>query len=141
MFKWLALTSLLFLTACTDPIIGVPGGKLKGEPSPLPESWSSVPDVIQVEFRPSNPYSINIWAVVDGGNIHVATTETKWVPFLEADNLVTVRIDGKLYELRAQKVDSEEDAMSIGAAYTAKYDYEMSGDWTELNAYRLIARH
>jgi len=141
MFKWLALSSLLFLTACTDPFIGVPGGKLKGEPSPLPASWSSVPDVIQVEFRPSNPYSINIWAVVDGGNIHVATTATKWVPFIEANNQVTVRIDGKLYEMLALKVDTEEDAMSVAAAYTAKYDYEMSDDWTELNAYRLVARN
>ena len=140
MIKWLALSSLLFLTACTDPFIGVPGGQLKGEPSPLPESWSSVPDVIQVEFRPSDPYSINIWAVVDGGNIHVATAESKWIPFLEANNLVTVRIDGKLYELQAQKVDSEEDAMSVAAAYTSKYDYEMTGDWKDINAYRLVAR-
>jgi hypothetical protein len=141
MFKWLALTSLLLLAACTDPIIGVPGGKLKGELSPLPDTWSSVPDVIQVEFRPSDPYSINIWAVVDGGNIHLATTETKWVPFLEANNLVTVRIEGKLYELQAQKLDSEEGAMSLAAAYIAKYEYEMPDDWTELNAYRLVARH
>jgi hypothetical protein len=141
MLKWLTLTSLLLLAACTDPLIGVPGGKLKGELSPLPDAWSSVPDVIQVEFRPSNPYSINIWAVVDGGNIHVATTETKWVPFLEANNLVTVRIDGKLFELQAQKVDIEKDAMSLAAAYTTKYEYEMSDDWTELNAYRLVARH
>lgn len=141
MFKWLALTSLLFLTACTDPFISVPGGQLKGEPSPLPESWSSVPDVIQVEFRPTDPYSINIWAVVDAGNIHIATAESKWVPFLKANSLVTVRIDGKLYELQAQKLKNEDEAMSIAAAYTAKYDYEMSDDWTELNAYRLIARH
>ncbi len=141
MFKWLTLTTLLFLTACTDPFIGIPGGKLKGETSQLPAALASVPDVIQVEFRPSNPYSINIWAVVEGGDIHIATTATKRVPFLEANNLVTVKVDGKLYELQAQKVNTEEEATALAAAYTEKYDYEMSGDWTELNAYRLIARH
>ena len=141
MYKWLALTSLLFLAACTDPFIGIPGGQLKGEATSAPDSWTSVPDVIQLELRPADPYSINIWAVADEGNLYVATTETKWVPFIAENNAVRVRFDGKVYELQAQKVETEAEAMSLSAAYSAKYEYVMSGDWTELNAFRLVARN
>ena len=141
MYKWLALLCLLLLSGCIDPVIGVPGGKLKGQVSPVQDAWSSVPDVIQLEVRPTDPYSVNIWAVVDGGNIHVATADAKWVPFIQANNNVRVRVEGKVYELQAQIVDSEEAVISLTKAYADKYEYTMSGDWTEFNAYQLVPRH
>lgn len=129
----------LFITGCSDPIVMIPGGKLKGEITPVPESWSSVPDVVQLEVQPSDPYSLNIWAVVAAGKLHVATRAAKWVPMLAEDSNVRVRIDGKLYELTARKLTTVGDLEIAAKAYLEKYDLDEPLD-TETAVYALTAR-
>ncbi|MBL6690779.1 MAG: hypothetical protein ISP91_10340 [Pseudomonadales bacterium] len=134
-------TFMLFLCACTDPVIGVPGGKLKGEEIKAPDSWSSVPDVVQLEMRPDDPYSINIWAAVANDTLYIATLDAKWLNFIREDNRVRVRMDRKIYRLAASEVTGEEEKLAVGEAYTDKYDYEMSPeDLTVANVFRLTPR-
>ncbi|MGI9323185.1 MAG: hypothetical protein ACR2PJ_06355 [Pseudomonadales bacterium] len=139
--SFLILLLVLRLVACSDPFIGIPGGELQGTLTEVPASWGEVPDTIQFETRPSDPYSINIWAVVVDGDLYVATKEANWVPFIAADPRVRVRIDGKLYELTATRTVSDEDMVALTAAYSAKYDYAFTDDeGDEAQAFRLTAR-
>ena len=135
------LAFLLTLVGCTDPLISVPGGKLKGEPAAAPASWSSVPDVIQLETRPDDPYSVNIWALVESGNLYLATENARWLAHIRADDRVRVRIEGMLYALRAEKVTEVEEMNRLAAAYKKKYDYEIdTTSFASANAFRLMAR-
>jgi len=135
------LALLLTLVGCTDPLISVPGGKLNGEPTAAPASWSSVPDVIQLETRPDDPYSVNIWALVKSGNLYLATENARWLAHIKADDRVRVRIDGMLYALRAEQVTEVEEMNRLAAAYREKYEYEIeSTSFASANAFRLVAR-
>jgi len=135
------LALLLTLVGCTDPLISVPGGKLNGEPTAAPASWSSVPDVIQLETRPDDPYSVNIWALVESGNLYLATENARWLAHIKADDRVRVRIDGMLYALRAEQVTEVEEMNRLAAAYREKYEYEIeSTSFASANAFRLVAR-
>ncbi len=137
----LILILITSLTACTDPLISIPGGKLKGDVVPPPKSWESVPDVIQLEMQPSNPYSINIWGVVNEGDLYVATADSKWVPFILADNKVRVRMEGKIFELTANLVEDVDTQRRVGDAYTEKYNYTADPDeFLDAKLFRLTGR-
>ena len=129
------------LSGCTGPVIGIPGGKLSGEIVATPTTWGTVPDVVQLEMRPTDPYSINIWAVVSNNRLYVATQGAKWLPFIRSDSRVRVRMDGKIYELRATEVTDKDEKMAAGQVYIEKYDYELSADdLTSANVFRLTPR-
>ena len=138
----LALLSLtILLTGCSDPLVGIPGKALSGDTVAIPESWTDVPDVVQLELRPSEPYSINIWAVTANNHLYVATEGTKWIPFISEDNRVKVRMDSSLYELVATLAIDPEERRSVGNAFVTKYDYELSEeDMTNMQVFRLTAK-
>ena len=133
---------ILLLTACTDPLISIPGGRLSGEAASVPAKWTSVPDVVQVEFRPDDPYSINIWAVVTDGALYIATQDARWVPMIEANPEVRFRVDEKVYEMKAVRVTDETRAQTIGKTYEQKYDYTMDADQSLASAdvFQLVPR-
>jgi hypothetical protein len=118
----------LLLTAwagCSDPFLTLPGGELEGEPAPVPEDWGFTDAVstIQIETRPEDPYSVNIWVVAmeDVLYLHAGATRATWVEHLEADPRLRVRIEGRLYELSAARVGSVEEFARFADAYEAKY--------------------
>ena len=127
-----ALT-LLLVAACSDPIIMLPGGALSGKPATPPADWSMLESIetIQVEFRPADPYSINIWAVGLGPDLYIATGAdgTRWSPMAEADPNVRVRIDGNVYELAAHRVTAPEDVHRVANAYGGKYELDGQDNW------------
>ena len=129
----------LIITGCTEPLVMIPGGKLKGDVVPVPENWTEVPEVVQLEVQPLDPYSLNIWAVIANGHLHVATQQAKWVPMLAADSDVRVKIDGKIYELTAEKLTKVGELEAVEQAYRKKYELEESM-LTETRVYRLTAR-
>ncbi len=54
----LSITLLLTMIAsCGGPLSMIPGGELSGDVKSAPLTWATVPDTIQVETRPSDPYS------------------------------------------------------------------------------------
>ena len=139
----LVLLLTLSLAACSEPFIGIPGGELQGTLTKAPASWGEVPDTVQLETRPSDPYSINIWAVSILGNLYVATTgDANWLAFIAADPRVRLRIDGKLYELLATRTTNAAEMAAVAEAYAAKYDYSSmkDGDLSEVRLFRLTPR-
>ena len=137
------LPVLLLAAACTDPFVVIPGGKLQGEITAIPEDWGVVPEVIQLEVRPDNPYSVNIWGLADNGNLYVATQDAKWAPMITADERVRVRIEDSLYELKATRVQDEREIANVVESYARKYNMDPNdGSWAETGqVFRLTARN
>ena len=125
----LAMACLMVIAGCSEPLYTIPGGELAGPEREAPGKWSQVPDTIQLETRPTEPYSINIWAVAMGGDLYVATGPegANWTPYIEADPGVRVRFDEELYPLRAVLVDDADEHAQVTAVYEEKYG--MGTDW------------
>ncbi|MEM7221025.1 MAG: hypothetical protein AAF515_21880 [Pseudomonadota bacterium] len=117
---------LLFMTACSEPFVVLPGGQLPGKVAAPPALWGDVPETIDIESRPDDPYSVIVWAVGLGPDLYVATSGegTNWTRHFDANPLMRARIDSTLYELSAVKIGDPTEMARVIAAYEAKYDTE-----------------
>ena len=123
------LLAALLLTAavagCGGPCVLLPGGALDGTSVSVPESWSFTDDVdtVQLETRPADPYSVNIWVIALGENlyVHAGDNRSRWVENMEADASVRLRIDDSIYELLAARVEDQEEFDRFSDAYEQKY--------------------
>ena len=122
----LALLALaLPLAACSGPIFLLPGGALEGTTQPAPESWAFTDDVktIQLETRPADPYSVNIWVIALDPNlyVHAGASRSTWIEAMEADPNVRLRVDESIYELSAARVETQDEFDRFSDAYEKKY--------------------
>lgn len=124
----LALTLLVSagpLAGCREPFVLLPGRALEGEVASPPENWSFTDEVstVQLETRPSDPYSVNIWATAAGNElyVHAGANRSAWVEHIEADPAVRLRVNGSIYELVASRVESQEEFDRFADAYEHKY--------------------
>lgn len=121
------------LAGCDEPFIVLSGGALSGEVVEPPADWSAVDhvEIVQLETRPEDPYSVNIWAVALGHDLYVATGEdgTNWTENLRSDPNVRLRADGKIYQLRATPVSDPDERAAVAAAYVRKYDVDADDNW------------
>ena len=135
MRSWLLVALALVLTGC-GPLVMIPGGELSGEVVSSPADWAFTDaiDTVQLETRPEDPYSVNVWAVSARGALYIAAgggAESEWARHIAADPRVRLRADGRLYELRAERTDSDEERSAFLEAAQAKYDFEPSEDETD----------
>ena len=123
------------LSGCAEPFIVMAGGQLSGEVTDPPADWSEFNDeeIIQLETRPEDPYSVNIWMIASGPDLYVATGDdpTRWSNILDENPDVRVRIRGRIYELEAYRVEDVEEKTAIGAEYVRKYDVDDDDNWVE----------
>ena len=92
------------LLGCGGPMLIFPGGALSGEVVEQPvENWSFVDSsFVDLEVRPSDPYSVELNYVVRDGKLYIDPAEgRKWLDYIREDPRVRVRFDGKVYPLRA----------------------------------------
>jgi len=129
---WVATLGLAM--AC-EPLSMLPGGTLSGEVRSAPDEWSMATDleVIQLETRLADPYSINIWGASLGPDLYVATGGggTTWTEFIAKDPRVRVRIGEVIYELTAVQVDDAPEKARVAAAYVAKYALDPQDNWVD----------
>lgn len=127
----LGFACLLAAAGCSEPFVTIPGGELAGQVLNPPEIWADVPDTVQLETRPENPYSINIWSVGLGPDLYVATGPdgTAWTEFIELDPNVRVRLGDGLYRLQARVVDEADARKQVVRAYADKYDVDPLDGW------------
>ena len=80
-------------------------------------------ETCQLETRPQDPYSVNIWAVGIGPHlyIHAGANRSSWVEHMESNPEVRVRVEGTLYELRASRVEGQGEFDRFSDAYEEKY--------------------
>ena len=119
------------MAGCAEPLLGLPGGELKGQTAAVPSGWSAIPETIQVETRPSDPYSVNLWAVADGQGLYIATGSdgTSWTGYLVASTLVRARVGDQIYELEATPIDDPAERLRVTAAYSSKYNVDPADGW------------
>ena len=124
---------IILSSACSDPLAIIPGGKLGGVETAVPPDWQNVPDVIQVETRPADPYSINIWGVGIGEHLYIATGEdgTAWSEFILDDPAVKVRMGDKLYVLKGVLVSDSAERAEVASAYVKKYELDLDDNWVK----------
>ncbi len=118
------------IVGCNGPIVVIPGGALGGNVQPAPSLWTQVPETIQLETRPSDPYSINIWAVGIDSVLYVATGAdgTRWSEHMTHEANVRVRFGETIFELTAAAVNTPEEQKRVADAYITKYDLD-ADDW------------
>lgn len=133
------------LVGCNGPFVLLPGGALQGETAAVPSDWSFTADVdtVQLETRPSEPYSVNIWVIGLGEHlyVHAGTSRSTWVENMEADPNVRMKIEDSIYELAATRVDSQEEFDRFSEVYEGKYgNPPRNGSVVEAYLFRLSAR-
>lgn len=143
--RFLTLLSIFTALGCNGPFAVVPGGRLGGDVRPVPSDWVFAGDygTIQLETRPEEPYSVNIaYTVIDGRvYINAGDTETQWVKNLTADPLVRMRMEGVLYELRAERVSDSVEISKFGEAWTDQSMFRRDPvALDEVWIYRLVSR-
>ena len=124
--------ALLVFAGC-GPLGPFPGRALSGEVKPTPADWSFVANVeqAQLETNPVDPRSTNIWLGSQNGALYISSSmiygpklpsERGWVRDVEADERVRLRVDGGLYELRAERVLDEAEAAAARSMLERKYE-------------------
>ena len=125
MFARIIAVCSLFLIAGCGPFLLLPGGQLDGAAAPTPNDWSVIDEVttVQLETRPEDPYSVNIWAVGMGPflYLHAGTNRSTWVEHIEVDADVRIRVEATLYDLRASRVEEQAEFDRFSDAYEEKY--------------------
>ena len=133
------------LAGCNGPIGLMSGGALEGESRPAPEDWSFAGDygTAQLETQPAEPYSVNLaYTIVDGVlYVNAGGSETQWVKNMSADPRVRLRLDGVLYELRAERVTDEDEIAAFSRAWLAQSTFRRDPQgYDEVWIYRLTPR-
>ena len=125
---------LLFATACGGPLGPFSGGRLSGpvETAASPDwTFSNDHENAQLEVHPEDPYSVNTWCAAVDGALYVPTSmilgptdpdERGWVGFVKTDSRVRIRIDGKVYERVATRVEDPAEFEKARLALETKYE-------------------
>lgn len=135
----LALVGTLVVAGC-GPIGPIPGGALSGEPGPAAVAdWSFAAeiDTAQLETRPSDPHSVNVWFAWVGPALYVPSSMilgTKdpagrgWVAHVAEDPRVRIRLGETVYPRRAVRVpDGSAEYRAARAALEARYALDPQG--------------
>jgi hypothetical protein len=141
----LVLVLIIATTGCNGPTFLMSGGKLNGETKQVPSDWAFADSygIVQLETKPEDPYSVNVAFTVLDQRLYVnaGDTETGWVKNISENPQVRLRMDGALYELRADRVLDADEISAFGDAWTSQSMFRR--DPTELEEvwiYRLVAR-
>lgn len=140
----IALLLALVATGCNGPLPFLSGGKLTGETAPVPPDWKLAADhgTAQLETRPEDPYSVNIVYTVANGRMYVNAggNEANWVKNIAANPAVRLRIDGVIYDLRAERVTERAEIEMFAAAWTSQSTFRRDpSKYEQVWIYRLEA--
>ena len=145
LLRLIAILLMLSTLGCNGPFVLLPGGKLDGELVSIPSDWSFAGEygTAQLETHPEDPYSVNIAYTVLNGSLYInaGDTETQWVQHMTANPLVRLRLEGSLYDLRAERVTDEAEIAAFGKAWTDQSTFRRDpAELDEVWVYRLVAR-
>ncbi len=141
--RLLTIVAVLIVTGCS--YLPFSGGKLEGSLTPPPADWTEVAsaDVIEFETNPAEPYSVKLWIIGTGADlyVHAGTNRTAWVEHIEQDANVRLLIGEALYELKAERVNSQDEFNSFADTYEEKYgNRPRNEDVAEAYLFRLLPR-
>jgi len=114
------------------PIEIISGGPFRtGEPTGTPADWTFVADKPTIEFQTLDPKtSRTVWLAVHEGRLflisgYMTTGYGKiwkqWPHYIESDDRVILRIDGKLYDQRLERITTGPEVAPVMAEFGRKY--------------------
>jgi hypothetical protein len=85
---------------------------------------------MQLEARPDDPYSVNVWGVAAGSAFYVVAgdSESVWALEIQRDPRVRLKLQDDIYELAARRADDAAERDLFLAALERKYDFEPDAD-------------
>ena len=149
MRTWFALPSflvcLVLVCGCSSESLPFAGGELEGREVPAPEDWTQVAkrEIVQLETRPEDPYSVNIWVISQGPYLHIFAggTRAEWVDHIDANADVRLKIGEEIYLLRAQRVLDADEFERFARGWKSKYGRRpWNEDVNDTYLFRLTAR-
>ena len=104
------IIALWFVLTLAEPYGRLPGGRLSGDEATGPVSdWSFAMDSypLILEVRPSDPYSLYIRAYQHKGVLYLnsISPENRWTQFLLEDPNLRLKVENKIYKVRATRVE------------------------------------
>lgn len=119
----------MLVTAGCEPTFVFAGGELGGTERPMPSDWGFTEDfgTVQIETRPTDPYSVNVWGVSVNRNFYVAASdagEATWAQAIEAEPRVRLRVGEDIYPLLAERTEDPQELARVIDAYIDKYGGE-----------------
>lgn len=133
------------LAAC-EPVFVFAGGRVGGVEEAPPANWGFAEsvDTVQVETRPADPYSVNVWGVGVGARFYVAASDgadARWAQAIKADSRVRLKVGERVFPLAAERVLDAAELNDVAAAYAAKYDTDREQSFVDAAwVYRLSPR-
>ena len=129
----LAAAAAILLSACSEPFTVFAGADLEGEVMDAPGDWKILEniDTVQLETRPDDPYSVNVWSTGIGPDVYVATGDNppSWTQHIDADHDVRLRVQDQIFVLEARRVRDPDELQRVSAAYVAKYGLDIDDNW------------
>lgn len=136
--RWLGCVLLLSLaTACSSPFLVTSGGALRGPVVSEPvEDWgvTNSVDTFLLETRPVDPYSVIVNGVGARDDFYVASQgwrrvmggseKARWLDYIDADPRVRLGVEDRVYELRAVRIQDEEELARVRQLFQTKYGEE-----------------
>ena len=111
--------------------ISIGGPFRSGEKVASPANWDFIKERMEIEFQTVNPSTTRVvWVpVVDGKlfivsgymNSAIGRLWKQWPAYMEEDNRVLIRIDGKIYEQRLNRITEGEYIAPVMAQIARKY--------------------
>ncbi len=129
----LSIAAFLFAMGYHDgPLEIISGGAFTtGEMSQAPADWSNLKDRSTIEFQTLDPVSSRtVWVATYEGRMFIvsgymnewyAAIWKQWPHYLQNDNRIIVRVDGKLYEQRLERVMSDPAVIPVLNELSRKY--------------------
>ena len=142
---WILLGLVLVMAGSYYSSMMLPGGALAGSATAVPADWTDVdvPDIVEFETNPVDPYSVKIWAVPLGQDIyiHAGDNRARWVDHIEADASVRLLVNDRLYDMTAVRVTDAAEFATFSAAYETRYGRRPGNEnVAEVYLFRLVAR-
>jgi len=107
-FALLMVTLLVLYLNRSDPFGTIPGKRLRGEEvTESIDDWSFASQFrrVNVEVRPSDPYSVNAGYFVHERALYVSSSKSHWAQLMLQNPNVRVRVGDKLYRVRATRME------------------------------------
>ncbi len=101
----------LYMPYNDGPLVILPGGKFRGEEATA-GSWefASAYQTLQLEMRPSKPYSVTLNFVLRDDKLYIDPAPTRrWYTYLVENPDVRVRFDKDVYRAHAVHVTDESE--------------------------------
>ena len=159
--KWLGIIILVIVAGIAVFLFGMrfhdgpievwTGGPFKtGDPAQAPDDWTYLTDRMEIEFQTIEPDTSRIvWLGVLDKRLYILSGYMntgygkiwkQWPHYLLDDDRIVLRIDGKLYEQRMNRLMDHPQLLELMTLYGKKYGAGAGPDTTVEQLREVIAR-